>query len=146
MGKKKKVIYIIKRMFPLFLLLGLFAGMCLPALSENRSAFAAAEGETEEGKTAEGQDAEDKTAEGEDAEQTPEIVIRPMTGAEKFRLFLCCVFGVGVCLVAALWGDPRERLKDKYKRARKQQALEEKKRKEREERLAKKAAEDKEEK
>lgn len=138
MGRKKKISCIVKRMVPLFLLSGIFAGLCMPLLWENRSAFAA-EGETEESR-----DAEDETPEGENAEQPSEVVIRPMTGAEKFRLFLCCVFGVGVCLVAALWGDPRERLKDKYKRARKQQALEEKKRKEKEEKLAKKAAEDKE--
>lgn len=66
-----------------------------------------------------------------------EYEVKPWEAKDKFRFFLCFVFAVGICIVAAFWGDPRERLKDKYKRARKQQAKEEKKRKEQEARQAK---------
>lgn len=59
---------------------------------------------------------------------------------EKFIIFTCCLFSVAFCLVVALWGNPNDRLKDKYKRARKQQMLEEKKRKEKEDRIARRAA------
>jgi len=59
---------------------------------------------------------------------------------EKFVVFTCCLFSVAFCLVVALWGNPNDRLKDKYKRARKQQQLQEKKLKEKAEREAKRAA------
>ncbi len=59
---------------------------------------------------------------------------------EKFIIFTCCLFSVAFCLVVALWGNPNDRLKDKYKRARKQQMLEEKKKKEKEDRIARRAA------
>ncbi len=59
---------------------------------------------------------------------------------EKFVIFVCCLFSVVFCLVVALWGNPNDRLKDKYKRARKQQQLQEKKLREKAEREAKRAA------
>lgn len=151
--KKKRVVSGGRRilMFCLFCLLG--AGVCVFAGSRGRTALAAAEGQPEAGKTDEGQAADGTpeaagdtsgAEEGQPEAGGNEYVVKPMTGADKFRLFLCCVFGVGICIVAALWGDPRERLKDKYKRARKQQALEEKKKRQREEREARLAAEKKE--
>lgn len=76
---------------------------------------------------------------GSDAAEEIEYVVKPWEAKDKFRFFMCFVFAVAICIVAAFWGDPRERLKDKYKRARKQQAQEEKKRKEQEARLAKQA-------
>lgn len=66
-----------------------------------------------------------------------EYVIKPWEAKDKFRFFLCFLFAVALCIAIAFWGDPRDRLKDRYKRARKQQALEEKKRKEQEARQAK---------
>lgn len=143
--KKKRIVFGGRRMRMLCLFCLLCAGVCFFAGSKERTALAAAEGQPAEGKTDEGQ-AADSTP--EDAGETSgaeegqnEYVVKPMTGADKFRLFLCCVFGVGICIVAALWGDPRERLKDKYKRARKQQALEEKRKRQREEKEARLAAE-----
>ena len=59
---------------------------------------------------------------------------------EKFVIFVCCLFSVSLCLVLALFGNPNDRLKDKYKRARKQQMLLEKRQKEKEAREAKRAA------
>lgn len=64
------------------------------------------------------------------------------TGKEKFVFFVCCLFSVSLCIVIALFGNPNDRLKDKYKRARKQQLLQEKRRKEKEEREARHAAEE----
>lgn len=151
--KKRRIVFGGRRMLPLFLLCMLLAGVCFFAGPTGQMALAAAEGRPEEGKADEGQTADGTPEAAGDAsgaeEGQPETggneyVVKPMTGADKFRLFLCCVFGVGICIVAALWGDPRERLKDKYKRARKQQALEEKKKRQREEREARLAAEKKE--
>ncbi len=148
--KKKRIVFGGRCILPLFLFCMLLAGVCFFAGSKGQTALAAAEGQPAEGKADEGQAAgstsENKgevsgAEEGQQETGESEYVVKPMTGADKFRLFLCCVFGVGICIVAALWGDPRERLKDKYKRARKQQALEEKKKKQREEREAKLAAE-----
>ena len=64
------------------------------------------------------------------------------TAKENFVIFTCCLFSVALCVVIGLFGNPNDRLKDKYKRARKQQQLEEKKKKDAEERAAKRAAED----
>lgn len=68
--------------------------------------------------------------------------VRGFNSQEKFIIFVCCLFSVSLCLVIALWGNPNDRLKDKYKRARKQQQLAEKRRKEKEAREAKRAAEE----
>lgn len=146
--KERRIVFGGRRMLPLFLLCMLLTGVCFFAGPTGQMALAAAEGQPEEGKADEGQAAdgtpEDAGETSDSEEGQNEYVVKPMTGADKFRLFLCCVFGVGICIVAALWGDPRERLKDKYKRARKQQALEEKKKRQREEREARLAAEKKE--
>lgn len=139
--RNSKAGHMIHRILPLFLLCALLLGAFLPAVWEPQPAFAASEEEQEAGGEAEEErNTEAGAGEGaeENAEQLPNVEVKPLTGADKFRMFLCCVFGVGVCLAAALWGDPRERLKDKYKRARKQQALEEKRQKEREKKLEKK--------
>lgn len=66
----------------------------------------------------------------------------PFNGKEKFVIFSCCLFSVALCVVIGLYGNPNDRLKDKYKRARKQQLLQEKKKKEAEERAARRAAEE----
>ena len=73
----------------------------------------------------------------ETAEEEP-----PFNGKEKFVIFTCCLFSVALCVVIGLYGNPKDRLKDKYKRARKQQLLQEKKKKEAEARAAKRAADD----
>ena len=66
----------------------------------------------------------------------------PFNTKELFVIFTCCLFSVALCVVIGLYGNPNDRLKDKYKRARKQQQLQEKKKKEAEERAAKRAAQD----
>lgn len=73
----------------------------------------------------------------EAAEEEP-----PFNTKEKFVIFTCCLFSVALCVVIGLYGNPNDRLKDKYKRARKQQMLQEKRKKEAEERAARKAAQD----
>ena len=88
---------------------------------------------------------EEEKAESADSEGTagtgtadPEDV--GFNAQEKFIIFTCCLFSVAFCLVVALWGNPNDRLKDKYKRARKQQMLQEKQKKEKEDRIARRAA------
>lgn len=66
----------------------------------------------------------------------------PFTAKEKFVVFVCCLFSVGICLAIALFGNPKDREKDKYNRMRKQQMLQQKKLREKAEREAKFAAED----
>ena len=66
----------------------------------------------------------------------------PFTAKEKFVVFVCCLFSVAVCLIIGLYGNPNDRLKDKYKRAKKQQQLQEKKKKEAELRAIRRAEED----
>ena len=66
----------------------------------------------------------------------------PFTAKEAFVIFTCCLFSVALCVVIGLYGNPNDRLKDKYKRAKKQQLLQEKRKKEAEERAAKRAAEE----
>ena len=73
----------------------------------------------------------------ESAEEEP-----PFNTKEKFVIFTCCLFSVALCVVIGLYGNPNDRLKDKYKRARKQQMLQEKKKNEAEKRAARRAAED----
>lgn len=142
--KNGKAGYVIYRILSLVLLCALVVGAGLLSAQEPQTAVAAEDGQEAGGAAEEDRNAEAGAgeSEGEGAEenaaQLPNVTVKPLTGADKFRMFLCCVFGVGVCLAAALWGDPRERLKDKYKRARKQQALEEKRQKEREKKLEKK--------
>lgn len=116
-----------------------------------------------------GQETAAGETEGEDAEvlpdadtESPESETQDSTGAdaeapaqstaaeeeygfnsqEKFIIFVCCLASVAFCVVVGLWGNPNDRLKDKYKRARKQQQLQEKRKKEMEERMARRAAED----
>ena len=64
------------------------------------------------------------------------------TFKENFVILVCCIFSVSVCIVFALWGDPKDRLKARYKRARKQQELREKKMRAQEERQRRFAEED----
>ena len=65
-----------------------------------------------------------------------------LTGKGKFVIFICCLFSVGICLVIAIYGNPNDRLKDKYKRAKKQEMLREKRKKEAEQRAIRRAEED----
>lgn len=103
--------------------------------------------ETEEAVT----DAKDKDAtemqEGEAVPATGETGAEsaeepPFNTKEKFVIITCCLFSVALCVVIGLYGNPNDRLKDKYKRARKQQMLQEKKKNEAEKRAARRAAED----
>lgn len=64
------------------------------------------------------------------------------TPKEAFVFFVCCAFSVILCVVIGIWGNPNDRLKDRYKRERKRQEMEAKKRIEREKREAKFAEED----
>lgn len=64
------------------------------------------------------------------------------TGKEIFVIFVCCLFSVGICLAIAIYGNPNDRLKDKYRRARKQELLKEKRKKEAEARAIKRAEAD----
>ena len=66
----------------------------------------------------------------------------PFTAKENFVIFVCCLFSVALCLIIALYGNPNDRLKDKYKRAKKQQQLQEKKKRDAELRAARRAEED----
>lgn len=84
---------------------------------------------------------ETQNSAGTDAETTAEEDYG-FNGQEKFIIFVCCLSSVVFCVVVGLWGNPNDRLKDKYKRAKKQQMLQEKKRKEQEERAARRAAEE----
>lgn len=93
------------------------------------------EGKGEEGSGSEtGETASETTETGEEEP--------PFTSKEKFVFFVCCLFSVALCVVIGLFGNPNDRLKDKYRRARKQQMLQEKKLKEKEAREARRAAED----
>lgn len=85
----------------------------------------------------------------EDASETGETEVTttgteekepPFNAKEKFVIFVCCLFSVSLCIVIALFGNPNDRLKDKYKRARKQQIQQEKRLKEKAEREARHAA------
>lgn len=76
-------------------------------------------------------------AQGEAVSEEP-----PFTAKEKFVIFTCCLFSVALCVVIGLYGNPNDRLKDKYKRARKQQLQQEKRKKELEERTARRAAQE----
>lgn len=64
------------------------------------------------------------------------------TFKENFVILICCIFSVSICIVFALWGNPNDRLKARYKRARKQQELREKKLRAQEERQRRFAEED----
>ncbi len=66
----------------------------------------------------------------------------PFNAKEKFVIFICCFFSVAICLVIGIFGNPKEREKDKYKRMQKQKQLQEKRLREKAEREAKFAAED----
>lgn len=66
----------------------------------------------------------------------------PFTFKEGFVFFVCCLFSVVICIVFALWGNPNDRLKARYKRARKMQELQEKKLRAQEERQRRFAEED----
>ena len=66
----------------------------------------------------------------------------PFNAKEKFVIFICCFFSVALCLVIALFGNPKDREKDKYNRMLKQKMLQEKKLREKAEREARFAAED----
>lgn len=79
---------------------------------------------------------------GDSEQQVPEKKEPPFTFKEGFVFFVCCLFSVVICIVFALWGNPNDRLKAKYKRARKQQELRAKKLRAQEERQRKFAEED----
>lgn len=64
------------------------------------------------------------------------------TAKEIFVVFVCCIFSLGICIVIAIYGNPNDRLKDKYRRARKQELLKEKRKKEAEMRAIKRAEAD----
>ncbi len=64
------------------------------------------------------------------------------TPKEGFVFFVCCAFSVILCVVIGIWGNPNDRLKDRYKRERRRQEIEAKKRIDREKREAKFAEED----
>jgi len=64
------------------------------------------------------------------------------TQKEAFVFFVCCAFSVILCVVIGIWGNPNDRLKDRYKRERRRQEIEAKKRLDREKREAKFAEED----
>ncbi len=86
------------------------------------------------------QSGEEAVSTEETAAATTQPEEPPFNAKEKFVIFVCCLFSVSLCIVLALFGNPNDRLKDKYKRARKQQMLQEKRQKEKEEREAKRAA------
>lgn len=67
-----------------------------------------------------------------------EYEVEPWKAKDKFRFFLCFVFAVALCVVAAFWGDPKEGLREHYRRARKKRKKEERKRKKEEAMLKKK--------
>lgn len=79
---------------------------------------------------------EEKTETNQNTTQLPELSERDLERA-RFRMILCVIFGVGISVAIAIWGNPNERLKSRYKRARKLQKKQEK------ERLAKERAEQK---
>lgn len=97
-------------------------------------------GETEEIKTEDASGIQTEGTGSETGEMTEEEP--PFTAKEKFVVFTCCLFSVALCVVIGLFGNPNDRLKDKYKRAKKQQQLQEKKKREAEQRAARRAAED----
>lgn len=66
----------------------------------------------------------------------------PFNAKEKFVIFVCCFFSIALCLVIALFGNPKDRQKDKYNRMQRQKLLQEKKLREKAEREARFAAED----
>ncbi len=88
-----------------------------------------------------GENAVSETGEIKDKNGTEEEE-PPFNTKEKFVIFTCCLFSVALCVIIGLYGNPNDRLKDKYKRARKQQMLQEKKKKESEARAAKRAEQD----
>ena len=75
-------------------------------------------------------------------EESAEVKDYSFTTKGKFVIFVCCLFSVGLCLVIAIYGNPNDRLKDKYRRARKQELLKEKRKKEAEARAIKRAKAD----
>lgn len=91
--------------------------------------------ETEASLTLSDDAAEDTTTGTEEKEP-------PFNAKEKFVIFICCFFSVALCLVIALFGNPKDREKDKYNRMLKQKMLQEKKLREKAEREARFAAED----
>lgn len=89
------------------------------------------------------QEAVTDTTEQEKASETAQQEKEPaFTPKEGFVFFICCAFSVILCVVIGIWGNPNDRLKDRYKRERKRQEMEAKKRIEREKREAKFAEED----
>jgi len=123
------------------------------ATEESSQEVMTADGEEREEAAADEADI-DKTEEALDT-QTEESVLTtgetgleteeeepPFNAKEKFVIFTCCLFSVALCVVIGLYGNPNDRLKDKYKRARKQQMIQEKKKKEAEARAARRAAEE----
>lgn len=93
--------------------------------------------ETKETETETGETEAEEAENGESEKKEP-----PFTFKEGFVFFVCCLFSVVICIVFALWGNPNDRLKARYKRARKQQELREKKLRAQEERQRKFAEED----
>lgn len=97
---------------------------------------------TEEAEDSEVQSAETGSETGDDISKKQEEEEPPFNAKEKFVIFTCCLFSVAFCVIVGLYGNPNDRLKDKYKRARKQQMLQEKKKKETAARAAKRAAQE----
>lgn len=137
-GKKKKIRSMLFCLAAAFLL---WCGLCggperCMEIGESLTAYAAEETLTENDTML-----NEETAEGTETAGT-QIEIKPFTDGDKFRFFLCCLFAVVLCIAVAIWGNPNDRLKDKYKRARKRQAQEEKRKRELEARAARRAEED----
>jgi len=117
---------------------GMFVGMNQGLTEEVVSAYAATEeGTLEETKasseTEEKSDAtEPETNEsdmvegagpnGTDETIVPPVEVRPFTFRDWFGLVFCIVFGVGICLVVAFYGDPRDRERIRNKKLKEQLA------------------------
>lgn len=100
-----------------------------------------AEEDTKQEIVVQNQEATETGSREETVEQTvQEPEIRELTGQEKFVFIVCCIFAIALCIVIAMFGNPNDRLKDKYKRAKRQQKLREKRQREAAERAAKRAA------
>lgn len=127
-GRKKKMICA-----------GVLLGLLL--VGGARTSVVYAEEDTKQETVSENQEMVETGGNEDLTEQTvQEPVIRELSGQEKFVFIVCCIFAVALCMVIAMFGNPNDRLKDKYKRAKRQQKLREKRQREAAERAAKRAA------
>ncbi len=115
------------------------------SVSDDAAAEPAGEAEnTKTGEVSSEQKNEGEAGTGETAVTTTRAEEKEpaFTAKEKFVVFVCCLFSVALCLVIALFGNPKDREKDKYNRMQKQKLLQEKKLREKAEREARFTAED----